>query len=168
MKAGFITGALILLIIWFVNKKQGQKCEYDERQEMERGKGFKYGFYTLLIYDMVFGVAYMESIPTWCDPFVGNFIGVILALMVFGVYCIWNEAYATLQQGPQAVYFCFGCLGFAQIMVGISNYKTRGLFVDGKLSTVSCNFMLGFAFVVFFITYFVRNYVNRHSVEDEV
>ena len=45
MVTGLVLGLILFIIILKVTKKDGKiKCQYDERQELARGKGFKYGY----------------------------------------------------------------------------------------------------------------------------
>lgn len=63
----FAVSALLVLLLLKTTKNDGSiKCKYDERQELVRGRGFKYALFT---------------------------IGAIIGMMVYVIYAIWNEAY---------------------------------------------------------------------------
>lgn len=159
---GIGCGLIVLGLVLMAKKKKGKGFDFDERQELERGRGFKYGFFTLLLYNLLCG----DVILTWCAPFVGHFIGVCLGLAVFGVYCIWKEAYASLSQTPIAVYTVLGFSAASQILIGLTSLEQDRLIEDGKLTVRSANLFLGAVCALFWITYFLRNRINRDAAEE--
>ncbi len=163
---GIGCGMVVVGLVWAKKKKQGKSCEFDERQELERGRGFKYGFFTILLYNLLYGATVIDGASTWCDPFVGYFIGACLGLAVFGVYCIWKEAYASLSQTPIAVYTILGFSAATQILLGLTNMEQDRLIEDGKLTVRSANLFLGVVCAVLLITYFIRNRMNRDETEE--
>lgn len=79
---------IALLIIFFIlTLKQSKKSNYDERQELIRGRGYKYGFLTILSLDAIFlilnGQVKVSSLLMIMIPL---FAGV----WVFSMYTIWN------------------------------------------------------------------------------
>lgn len=159
-------GLIVVGLVLMAKKKQGKGCDFDERQELERGRGFKYGFFTLLLYNLLYGVTMIDESSAWCEPFVGYFIGACLGLAVFGVYCIWKEAYASLSQTPIAVYTILGFSAATQILLGLTNMEQDRLIEDGKLTVRSANLFLGVVCALFWITYFIRNHMNREEAEE--
>ena len=90
---GIVAGLAAVGIICWVKKRGRREADYDERQYQTRDRACRYGFLTLLLYELVYGALYMKEAPFWCDYTMGNYLGIGLALLVFGVYCIWNDAY---------------------------------------------------------------------------
>ena len=162
---GIGCGMIVVGLVWANKKKQGKSCEFDERQELERGRGFKYGFFTILLYNLLYGATVIDGESTWCDPFVGYFIGACLGLAVFGVYCIWKEAYASLSQTPIAMYSILGFSALTQITIGLINIEEGRIIVDGKLTVRSANLFLGVVCAVLWSAYFIRNRLNKREAE---
>lgn len=162
---GIGCGMIVVGLVWANKKKQGKSCEFDERQELERGRGFKYGFFTILLYNLLYGATVIDGESTWCDPFVGYFIGACLGLAVFGVYCIWKEAYASLSQTPIAMYTILGFSALTQITIGLINIEEGRIIVDGKLTVRSANLFLGVVCAVLWSAYFIRNRLNKREAE---
>lgn len=162
---GIGCGMIVVGLVWANKKKQGKSCEFDERQELERGRGFKYGFFTMLLYNLLYGATVIDGESTWCDPFVGYFIGACLGLAVFGVYCIWKEAYASLSQTPIAMYSILGFSALTQITIGLINIEEGRIIVDGKLTVRSANLFLGVVCAVLWSAYFIRNRLNKREAE---
>lgn len=55
--------------------------EYDERQVLARGRAFMWGFFTLMICLMVYGMLDM-LIDRWCDTLTGCIICICAALLL--------------------------------------------------------------------------------------
>lgn len=163
--AGALTALLIFLIWLLIRKSQKKNCEFDERQHLIRGKGFQYGFFTLLIYNVIYGAAYMDEMPDWCDNTTGIFVGVGLAVLVFGVYCIWNGAYMNLNQKPKEVYLFFAIACVVNFAVGIMNICDGSMVENGRITFGSVNLILGIIFAVFAGTFWLKT--RRDSKEAE-
>lgn len=85
---------IFVLIVVAVKLKKGiisGSDVFDERQELIRGKAFMYGFFTLLIYFLFYGVR--EDITGQHWGMAGVSLGICLALAVILIICIWNDAY---------------------------------------------------------------------------
>lgn len=166
---GFLTGVVVVLMVWAVcllmSKAEKKSCSYDERQLLMRGKGFQYGFFTLMIYNMVYGAAYMDEMPSWCDNMTGNFIGIALALLVFGTYCIWNDAYVSLNQNPKRVYILSSICAIVNLLVGIFNICDEEMIVDGRITFHSVNILLAVVFAVFIVVFGLKNYRDSRETE---
>ncbi len=89
--------ALIVLVCWGIfkraNKDHKAKTQYDERQTAVRGKGFMYGFYTMLVFQTILYILETSGITLPIAPFSLGFVGVILSATVLAVYTVWNGAY---------------------------------------------------------------------------
>ena len=85
--------ALIFLLL--VIKFGGKKANYDERQELIRGKGFKYGFLAMIIVDAFLAVVVRKiQLEQQLLVLTPLFIG----LWVFSIYVLWNSAYFAINQ----------------------------------------------------------------------
>ncbi|MBR5516727.1 MAG: hypothetical protein IKU53_02025 [Firmicutes bacterium] len=95
----FLLGIMVAICIVIAIKKMTvSDCEYDERQILIRGKAYKIGFMTMLLFAAGFicaSVAYEELIEY---GFVWNSISMFAGLTAFAVYSVWNDAYLALKQ----------------------------------------------------------------------
>lgn len=169
-KVGMITGIVITVLLAavfakYVNKMRKGPCKYDERQELVRGKGFKYGFLTLMAYDLVMGGLYLDEAPGWCDTMMQNLLGIILAVSVFGVYCIWNDAYMSLNESPSVVYLVFGGIGGMNLLAGTMNWIHGSVVENGRLTFRGANLMLGMIFALFALVFWLRNHVKKEEAD---
>ena len=153
--AGVAVGLLFAAVLAVIQKTKKKK-EYDERQYLARGRGFQYAFFTLMFYDMIYGGAYAGEEPGWCDNTTGIFIGILLSLVVFGVYCIWNDAYMNLRQSPRSVALFFGGIGIMNLTIGIGAFLDGRAYADGKLRFPSINLFLGVMSLLMLLLFAVR------------
>jgi len=169
---GFIVGLLIVAVISVIfilvflkaTKTDGSiKCKYDERQELVRGRGFKYAFFTMLIYNFVIPMFELCDIELPADGTALFMLGAIFGLLVYVVYAIWNEAYFSLNENPKAVMIGFAFIGLLNLGFGIARMVEGTFLTDGKLTYTSMNFMLGIVFMIIFITLAAKQMVNKRE-----
>ncbi len=86
---------ILALLFLFLMKFGGKKDNYDERQELIRGKGFKYGFLTMMLADGILAVAMrkIQLAPQWLI-----LTPIFAGLWVFSIYALWNSAYFAINQ----------------------------------------------------------------------
>ena len=87
---------LILAFVHYEVKNREKGPDYDERQEVERGRGFKYAFYAMIVYITILyifdAVGFIAK-----DYYVWFYMGaVILGTLVQAVYSIWHDCYFTM------------------------------------------------------------------------
>lgn len=165
---GFAIGiavGLVVCVVYFLIRRPASCNEYDERQHMVRGKAYQYGFLTLLCYELIYGAAYTWTLPKWCDNTTGIFTGVMLSVLVFGVYCIWKDAYMNLNQNPGCIYLLFGAMGGVNLIIAFLNLRSGEMWTEGRLNYRSTNLMLGILFVIFFFTFWIKNHRERAGEE---
>ena len=129
MIAGIITGLVVglvaIVIVAVISKIKNKeiKCKYDERQELVRGKGFKYAFFTLLVYDVIYGLVCELGISMSIDAFTENVIGILIGTMVYAVYTIMNDGYFAINRNPKKVVSSLLVIGLANLTIGLTQYS---------------------------------------------
>ena len=98
---GVLVALVILIIMRLVRGKSGScKGEPDERQERLRGQGYKLGYFTMLA-----GTAVVLTVSGLTKSLVtaslGIWISMLVSLLVFAGYCIWNDAYYGVKANPK-------------------------------------------------------------------
>lgn len=161
-----VVSCIAILILMKVTKKDGNlKCKYDERQDLIRGRGFKYAFFTLLIYNMVIPMLKICDVELPADSTALFMIGAVAAMLVYVIYAIWNEAYFSLNENPKAIMIAFALIGIINLTLGIIRMVDGTFLTDGKLTFNSINFMLGIVFVIIFITLAAKQICNKREEE---
>ena len=96
LAVGIVVGLILEVVIMrAVNFNHKMKTEYDEMQRSIRDRGYKYGFYTILIVEALFCVV-SSGMDIPAVPIVVHFIPIFLGIVVQASYCIWNNAYVGL------------------------------------------------------------------------
>jgi len=171
---GFMVGVGIVLVVSFVaiiillklTKKDGTiKCKYDERQDLIRGRGFKYAFFTILIYNMIIPMLKICGVELPADSAALFMIGAIAGMLVYVIYAIWNEAYFSLNENPKAIMIVFAFIGLINLALGIVRMFDGTFLTDGKMTFNSINFLLGIGFVIIFMTLAAKQIANKREEE---
>lgn len=165
---GIIFGILFTkLLLVLIRTDKGKKCKFDERQEIVRGKGFKYGFFTMLICNGLFICMKIAEIPLFAELEVLITIGSFTGISVWLVYCIWNEGYFALNgdKGRMMILFVFAaimnlCIGGYALVHGTA-------IQNGKLTYHSINLFCGLLFIIIFLTMFLKRIYKDGKDEQE-
>jgi hypothetical protein len=165
---GMIVGALLVVLLLKVTKKDGNiKCKYDERQASVRGKSFKLSFFTLIVYNAIYGLLGIMVEKPFIDTLASMMIGICLSVAVYAVYCIWNDAYFSLNENPKRLLIAFGIIAAFNLMIGCTNLFSGKIITDGMLNFRSTNLICGILFVVIFaalLVKVVKNKTNQESI----
>lgn len=151
MDAGVIGGLcgvvvfIVVLIALLVTRKDGSiKCKYDERQELVRGRGYKYAFFTMIICETVFIVLNEDAgLERYITSSLEMFIAFSVSVAVYASYCIWHEGYFGLNSNPGRRLAVFILLGVINIVLGIVVWRNGGCFEDGALTYRFSNSIVG-------------------------
>lgn len=115
--AGIICGLLLVAIARKVREKRFGKCEYDERQELARGKAFRVGFLTLMVYSVVYGWLSDMTGFAWGTQFTCGIVAMCVGIGVFVVKCVWSDAYFSLRERPRRYALLFAAI----VVMNLSN-----------------------------------------------
>ena len=153
--------AVIVFILALIAKKVANgelsSGQYDERQELERGKGFKAGFFTMLVYFLLYGAWDSMTGIVWCDTLVGMIIGICLGIFAFAAYCIVKDAYMSINDQPKRFYILFGAVGLMNMLLGLSHIIDGEVIQNGKLNDNMLNFFIGVIFLGLCAVLFWKN-----------
>ena len=179
---GFIIGiACGILLIWILSKgirKVGGKVEmrrtlfnkdsYDERQVIARGKAYKVGFYTLLIY--VLAIAMLDEMMN-ISIFMslgGIWLGGCIALFLFAIVCIREDAYMSLYENPKGVILLFLLIGIINLIPGVLFIMNGSVLENGVLSSKCMNLESGILLLLIMFIFAAKvTYNNKHMDEED-
>ena len=164
MVAGILAGLLCAVILkFFQSKKNGKKCEFDERQELIRGKGFKFGFFSMIICSMLVSCYSTIMEKSVFDVFTASVLSIIVGVGVFAVYCIWKDAYFSFKENRKKMLILFAFLGLANILAVISQVLAGeiSLVENGEIQPFVFNIMCGVLYAAIFGTFFVKEIAER-------
>ncbi len=107
---GILAGIMVGIVVVAITKRNRYgraKCVYDERQTAARGKAFKYGFFSLIVYLVLYGIIQDMTGVYWGKGMVGVSLGICISIVVFAVVSIWNDAYFSLWENPRQYVITF-------------------------------------------------------------
>ena len=171
---GFVVGflvtlAMIVVIVKAFRKQTGEiggKKEYDERQQMARGKAYKAAFWFLAAY--VFADALItESFGPWAEDFVDAIIGLLAAITVFVVICIRQDAYFPLNAKYSYYLKLFTFILVLNLLVAALNLFVGDKPIEnGMLNYHAVNLLLVLMYAVV-IPFMVAQHRKESAEEDE-
>lgn len=163
---GIIVGLLICVVIFRIcNQDKKIKSEYDERQLSIRGRSYKYGFYTLLIYMAILVLYFMSDIKI---PFVNGvliFFGMALGIVVVAIHSIWENAYWGINNNRKKYYIIFGLCTLINLSAGIVAIANGTILegFQGPMLNLICAIML----IILSITLFLKSKLTKDDTEEE-
>ena len=105
MNVSFAAGALvgILLVILFAlwKKRRGTEPRYDERQVVARAKAAQLALGVLAALMLVNGFVREILQTAWAGPFLEAGTLLMVAATVYGLRCVWTDAYFSLWERPK-------------------------------------------------------------------
>ena len=131
---GIIVAVVLFVIIWKFNKNK-LKGKYDERQELVRGRGYKYACFTLLglvTLDLLLESFHaFETLPITRELYL--FFVILVGVMVYALYCIKNDSYFGVGMDTRTYRAVMWVVIVCNAISAISGLR-EGAIVDGKLA----------------------------------
>lgn len=94
LAVGIAAALVIFFVIWKFSKKH-MKGQFDERQELVRGRGYKYASFTLLglitLDLLIESLGAFDMLPVTRE--LALFFIILAGVMVYALYCIKNDSY---------------------------------------------------------------------------
>ena len=131
---GIVTGCCLLILFIRRSKRNGSgKCTFDERQQIVRGQGFKYGFFAWMIYDGICIVTDIGLEEQFMDLSLTLLSGMLIGLVVYASYSIWNDGYISLYQSQKRIMLILAAAGILNLACAAYRFHD-GLLENGKLT----------------------------------
>ena len=162
---GLVFGLAVGLgVVALLFKKKVLDMTFDERQELARGKAYKYGFQAMGVSVILYGILDV-TVGEWCDTLTGNLICFCIGLTVFAVTCILNDAYMSLKENPRKVMTLCLLAGLMNLAIGWANAAHGTVVVDGKLSTGAVNLIVGGMSLLLLAVYIINYALRERETE---
>lgn len=94
-------------------EKTAKSSEYDERQQLVRGRGYRLSFFVGILFMLVamsFMVYQVDGEKT-VEPYLLVYFGLMLQATVFHVYCLLNHAALPFSEKPVTPIVCYAFIG---------------------------------------------------------
>ena len=169
LAVGIVTALIIFALIWKFSKKT-MKGTFDERQELVRGRGYKYACFTLLVMitlDLLiesFGA--FEALPFTRELFL--FFVILAGVMVYALYCIKNDSYFGVGTDIRTYRAVMWVVIVCNAISAFSGLRS-GAMVNGKLAFgpfASLLFCIAFVTVMISLSVKQRNLAKEEAEDD--
>lgn len=166
---GFIVGMLIVVAVSTVAqrlaKKKGcvGKGQYDERQQVARGKAFTWAYTTLLVYLTLWTVFRTMEVPFFSEA-LSVWIGALISLGVFVGYAIFHDAYFKASESPKSWIAIISIIGLVNTGLGIARLFRGETIVERLYENM--NLFVGLLFVVVLLCIVVKRATDRRAEEE--
>ena len=156
--AGVCVAVIFVLIVIAIRKFSGKECadHYDERQLAVRYKAYKAGFFTLMICVAADAFIRMGGI-IWCEAPLGDFIAIFIAVAVFAVISIMNDAFVATRGKTKPFILLYAAITVLQLFTAWRYFREGTLIVDGKLTMDSLSLFCGIMFLTVLIAILVKS-----------
>lgn len=159
---GMLLGfCFVAIILTFAIKGDENQARFDERQEVVRGRGFKYAFVGFFAWNMVMFFVDMMQLDLPITLSVSSMTGACLGATIYAVYCIWNDGYFALNQNRLVILITIAIGG--AINLGFACYGiVKGYFlINNQVTIYAVSLVCGIMCVVIWVTLFVKGIKDR-------
>ena len=142
-------GTAAALIAWgLYNVKQP---DYDERQKIVSGNSYRLALFTLVIFQVIFGVVdrVLDGLPV--ERPLGQVFGLLLSVGALVVYRVSNDAFFTRRQRPWIWSWTFAVLALVCTAASVYICHTVGFVREGRLSLAALIPVLGLFHMILWI-----------------
>lgn len=128
---GIIVGLLICVLLFiFANKNHKVKTEYDERQKAIMGKSYTYGFWGMLITEVILMCLRLDPSSSFPVPnYLFHVIPMYLGLTVVSIYQIWKKSCFGLNNNHRRYIAIIIIAGIINVAITICAI----VFADGRM-----------------------------------
>ena len=168
---GIVTALIIFAVVWKFSRKS-MKGTFDERQELVRGRGYRYACFTmlgLLVLDLLLeSYGAFETLPV--TRTLAIFFMILAGVMVYALYCIKNDSYFGVGTDTRTYRAVMWVVIVCNAVSGFSKLKD-GAMEDGKLAFSPCAsllFCLAFVIIMIALSVKQRKMAAEEAAEDDM
>ena len=167
MLFGVVLGLLVVMLLFkYVKiKKEGSNFEYDERQQIARGNGFKYAYITSIIYNGVLCMLAVLGNPLPIDMSVLILAGILLSVLVYVIYCVRHDAYVSLNENANRLMIVFSIIGIVNTLIGVMHIIEGTMIEEGMVTFRCMNLLCGI--MLLFVTGILFAHTKLQAGEEE-
>jgi|GEM_PF-4019032 hypothetical protein len=162
------TAILLILTVSLYRKQQVSGTRYDERQEVEQGRAFRYAFYAAMV---TVGVSLIiDSMGIFADGMSSVFYAasIFIGLMVYVIYGYWHDCYIALNEKKGFTITFLLIIGVINLAIGLSSLNRDGwLDETGHMNTTDLNFLCGATAIILVVAGLIRFVTEKISAKDD-
>ncbi|MCR5402876.1 MAG: hypothetical protein K6E91_03535 [Butyrivibrio sp.] len=165
---GIMVGLVICVILFrFANKDKRIKTQYDERQEVIRGRGYRFGFYTMLFLEVVLMMAKMAGLVFPIEEYLIHMVTILIGTLVICIHSIWNGVYWGINNDHKRYYIIFIVAIVLNLIPVASSLAHSTIATKGFDSLPMLNVLVLIWMAVIGITALVKKLVDSVNKEED-
>lgn len=157
---------LVALVLIISKLTKNKNCNFDERQELIRGRAFKYAYFAYLIYGAGYGAVSSLLEKDFMTTPTALLVGMYISLIIFAVYNIWNEAFFAFNQKPISYILIFSITTLCSVFSGISAIIDGSIIENGLLTLDCIGVISSIAFATILITMLIKMILNKKAEQE--
>ena len=146
--------------------KKKKKQIFDERQIAAQGTAYKWAFWTMFGYYLLYATVCGAMEIVWCDPFLGAFLGVIVGATVFALICVFRDAYFRPDQSRKSEIVVINLICCSQGLIGLMNLSDGTVIEDGVLSADALQLFLLLMGLVLDVAFIVKHRMEKREEQE--
>ena len=168
---GLVVVIILFVIIWKVNGRAPMKGEYDERQDLIRGRGYKYAFFSVIGLLAVYMIA-----EGWAGqlPVAGSIVAfaiLLVGVMIYAIYCMRNGAFFGIHNNYKSYRIILIAVVLINALSAYLHIRAGEMIVDGQLTlgpTMQVLTTICFAVILIAMEMQLRHDRGEAEIEDSV
>ena len=164
---GVLAGILAVAIYGVLKKRKESAPRYDERQAQARANAAKLALEVLAALMLVNGFVREILQTAWAGPFLEAGTLLMVAATVYGLRCVWTDAYFSLRERPKTWARIFAVMTVLNAALGIVAIVDGDVLEDGLLTYRAANLMIAAMFVALLIAVALKRRKDRREEAEE-
>lgn len=160
----FLIFALAMMVASLLGVKASRKSnQLDERQLLLRGRGYKYAFWVIVLFNLVYGFACFSFDRTLATPFAASLATIILGGTVFSCYCIFQDAFPA--KGRLSLAAAWTLIFFSQLIIQIGELTSgRVVYIkNGMLTDAATGPMILATYLAIIVSFLIKAIIDRRE-----
>lgn len=167
MMLGFFAGFIAVIIVLIIIRKKNPSsvAQYDERQKAIQGVGYKYGFFSMIILSLFASILYdtLKTKGLWADMFTLEIGAMMVSVLIFAGYSIFNDAYIGFNQKSTKIIITFGVIFVINLVIAYLNIFFDDSSIKESLNTAIVNLMCAVLMIIVIIMIVIKQITNKKA-----
>lgn len=157
---------LVAFVLIISRLTKNKNCNFDERQELIRGRAYKYAFFTYLIYGVGYSAVSSLLEKDFMTTSTAFMVGLYISLIVFAVYNIWNDSFFAFNQKPVSYISLFFIVTICSGIGSITSIRDGSIIENGSLTLDCIGTVCAIAFAIILITMLIKMILNKKAEQE--
>ena len=167
MLVGIAVAIGIFAVIAAIGKKRGRRGEFDERQELIRGKAYQHAFFAVMLYSALYGLLVVTAERPLMEDGLSALVAMFVGVVVFAVESIARDAFFTAKNRPKSYIILYAAVIFSQLVNAVGNIREGGLVQDGVLTMKVLPLVCAAVFAIVLAAIIVKAVQPQKEDDDE-